>query len=84
MNYFGKTDLGCTGVGKVTIYPVFIRKVYPLGVLYSMKCQQNSVITYKSLMNGLFYFRVKLILPYMDLATLRMGDSRECYMYFTK
>jgi hypothetical protein len=46
LNYFGKTDLGCTGVGKVTVYPVVIRKVYPLiGVLYSMKCQPNSIIT---------------------------------------
>ncbi|RLN04686.1 hypothetical protein C2845_PM13G04690 [Panicum miliaceum] len=26
LNYFGKTDLGCTGVGKTTVYPVFIRK----------------------------------------------------------
>eukprot|EP00267_Zea_mays_P053674 XP_020406841.1 mre11B protein isoform X2 [Zea mays] len=26
LNYFGKTDLGCTGVGKVTVYPVVIRK----------------------------------------------------------
>lgn len=38
LNYFGKTDLGCTGVGKVTVYPVFIRKVYPFDVSYSMQC----------------------------------------------
>ncbi|CAD6266036.1 unnamed protein product [Miscanthus lutarioriparius] len=36
LNYFGKTDLGCTGVGKVTIYPVFIRKGETYIALYGL------------------------------------------------
>ncbi|CAO2205929.1 unnamed protein product [Urochloa humidicola] len=37
LNYFGKTDLiGCTGVGKVTVYPVFIRKGETYVALYGV------------------------------------------------
>ncbi|RCV29817.1 hypothetical protein SETIT_6G043700v2 [Setaria italica] len=36
LNYFGKTDLGCTGVGKVTVYPVFIRKGETYVALYGL------------------------------------------------
>jgi len=36
LNYFGKTDLGCTGVGKTTVCPIFIIKVHPFDILYSI------------------------------------------------
>nr|CAB3480182.1 unnamed protein product [Digitaria exilis] len=36
LNYFGKTNLGCTGVGKVTIYPEFIKKGQTYVALYGL------------------------------------------------
>ncbi|PUZ50358.1 hypothetical protein GQ55_6G052900 [Panicum hallii var. hallii] len=36
LNYFGKTDLGCTGVGKITVYPLFIRKGQTYVALYGL------------------------------------------------
>jgi hypothetical protein len=45
LNYFGKTDLGCTGVGKVTVYPVFIRKVYPAHLIFHIMCDDVSQIS---------------------------------------
>ncbi|OQU79987.1 hypothetical protein SORBI_3007G061500 [Sorghum bicolor] len=36
LNYFGKTDLGCTSVGKVKIYPLFIRKGETYIALYGL------------------------------------------------
>ncbi|OEL37655.1 Double-strand break repair protein MRE11 [Dichanthelium oligosanthes] len=36
LNYFGKMDLGCTGVGKVTVYPVLIRKGETYVALYGL------------------------------------------------
>ncbi|KAG2577109.1 hypothetical protein PVAP13_6NG081100 [Panicum virgatum] len=36
LNYFGKTDLGCTGISKTTVYPVFIRKGKTYVALYGV------------------------------------------------
>ncbi|KAG2581949.1 hypothetical protein PVAP13_6KG080700 [Panicum virgatum] len=36
LNYFGKTDLGCTGVGKTTVCPIFIIKGQTYVALYGL------------------------------------------------
>ena len=74
VNYFGKTVLGGSGVGQITLYPILIRKV----------CQCVYLMDDTDLMHVFFgdfdkwssnYMncRVRLLLPFMALGILEMN-----------
>jgi hypothetical protein len=73
VNYFGKVDLGSSGVGQILLHPVLIKKVFSSFAYCTMPIIINYIRCIPDA-NKFCYFRVQHLWHYTALGTSEIRD----------